>query len=335
LTRTEKRVVDAVDRVLANLPWAKGDDEANFALYDQEAQEALPHRYISWERNRESNVVLAFVFGLLGAGRPQPSACERSILLLLYAAISFFNFTIWGVVGSPACRAAWVAQCVPPTLGGACESQCATPEVLASWKPDWASYSFALSESALRSLNFTAMVEGHNSTMAGWSPCKLPLCVHVSGSCYLEKSNQACEPGGNDGANAMCPCNKLVDMGNSVMQACFLLIFMKALYIPVLKVFLTSFESSPNCCLRMLNTIVAAFTVVFCGRLFLLALHYNAENVQEGLMPLFFAHWLANFLGLTILEAVKGFLLGHVVGYYFVRPLCCTSLWQVWRAIFS
>lgn len=334
LTQAEKRLLDAVDGVLGKLPWVKREGEADVETENSDDKDVLPHRFRSWEKNRESNVVLAFICGLLGAGRPQPSACERSVLLLLYASISYVVFFASFLSGPAACEASWVAQCVPPELGGTCVSQCAAPAVLAM-KPAWVSYRRVLDGSPFRSLNFTAIVNpqawvNETKAAAAWTPCMLPLCTDTSPCTGLFVRKVFCEPGGHEGRNAMCPCPTsawVTFFGSFIVK----LPFIKVLYVPALKVFSTDFETSPYCCLRMLNTILATFTVAYSGYLF----WHTVETAFGPLLPPFVAKWLASFLVFTVFEAVKGFLLGHVIGYYFVRPLCPACLWALWRNFFS
>jgi len=284
----------------------------------------VPERYQRWEGIRERNVILSVTMRVFGHGRKQPTLVERVHLFFLYASAWYFVYGLMLRRRGDICRKAWVDTCVPIDLGGGCVgrgSTCASEDLLADTPDRFNDYE-AISASTRVEMDESkarCVDEGIVDSI-----CDLPMCRALHSS--RESITCSAMSEGDAVPDGFCMCDD--PFGRVAVEIMFYTIAMKVLYLPFWYSFVVDLEAiSKKCHMVMLCLAIFLYSMLFlCGGMVIMTFvnQWKGWGWETG-------QWFVSFIFLCLLEVVKSFLFGFVIGSYVIEPLCCKYVARVWK----
>jgi len=235
---------------------------------------------------------------------------------MLYAAAAFMVMGL--TVETPSvCRASWIGACVPIADGGECSANCAE-EAVWDKTPD-----------AFKSTGI--LVEVPYRTKLRPEACQIPLCSARDYSCGLASDREQCDL--KDPKLGACECVYYLEelTFNFAFRTLCLLVILRVPYVPARLLMLRHFDSSEYCCVRALSMSINCFV----GFMAIVLFGLGADILSDLKSPfaVVIGQWALWCLLFTMLDALKSFALGYILGYYFVRPMCCSCFWVIWRTV--
>mmetsp|Transcript_101350 Transcript_101350/g.285862 ORF Transcript_101350/g.285862 Transcript_101350/m.285862 type:complete len:1060 (-) Transcript_101350:152-3331(-) len=333
----------------------------------------VPERYQRWEGIRERNAVLSFVFGLVGNGRKHPTLGQRVHLIFLYLALYFFSYSAMRSLHDyeADCQMLWEEECLRHPaidhntsglntsaprgllnlLTASLDSEC--PWLSSTSSPDemgcfsggscnvethgwdccgsgmrmrcpegYRACNATVDDAGLdfvcqRSCAAYGGVRGCEGSCRQ-SPCDLPMCADQGPSCWDE-------PMAGPAVASFCRCKSYASFLLTELIL-FSLVF-KVIYLPFRMLFFVAL-GKVSCCVQALVAFICAL-LFYMGGCFL----YTA--VTDGHLGVEMAFWVMTVFLLSLLEAVKSFVGGYLLGTYVLGPLCPKWVSRVWKFFFA